>query len=410
MTDDIEVLVHISTPATRQNDELYRSLAHAYTEFEPYQTYRDQSWRRVKTSDGAKSSHVDTTPAPTKATPQELLDSVPVASKEMYGSFPSNLSSDGLRQQDHESFLDDSARTTSRLAQLDRSYINWRRRTTSLTTSKHDKANSTVSSDGLEDADTGFIEDSQSALQAVQSQLQDVYSTTSADTSDDGHQEEAVVGSESQAGEHSLPMVLCDTAAEDISLPGPLEETIIADVRPSPLEESTLLFQRPTEFSQDEFDSTLDRLDFSTLPLDAFPPPPPISVETPKTLPSQITKHLAVIKARNPDRFRPLKIRRNLIPDERGYWRIDCTRWSLGLQQEFWSSLYDHVCSGRIGWGTTLHRESTSGRTLGVVRLYCWCEVLEHFWLLLWLCSKGEVAKLDLKWIDADGVAVLEMG
>jgi hypothetical protein len=34
---------------------------------------------------------------------------------------------------------------------------------------------------------------------------------------------------------------------------------------------------------------------------------------------------------------------------------------------------------------------------------------VEHFWLLLWLCSNGMVASLGLKWIDADGVAVVEM-
>ena len=34
---------------------------------------------------------------------------------------------------------------------------------------------------------------------------------------------------------------------------------------------------------------------------------------------------------------------------------------------------------------------------------------MEHFWLLLWLCSNGKVASLSLKWFDADGVAVVEM-
>jgi hypothetical protein len=43
------------------------------------------------------------------------------------------------------------------------------------------------------------------------------------------------------------------------------------------------------------------------------------------------------------------------------------------------------------------------------VRLYCWGEVVEHFWLLLWLCSNGMVASLGLRWIDADGVAVVGM-
>jgi hypothetical protein len=46
---------------------------------------------------------------------------------------------------------------------------------------------------------------------------------------------------------------------------------------------------------------------------------------------------------------------------------------------------------------------------LGRVRLYCWAEVVEHTWLLLWLCSKGEVVGSGCKWMDADGSVAFEM-
>lgn len=159
--------------------------------------------------------------------------------------------------------------------------------------------------------------------------------------------------------------------------------------------------------SRDRVEVAANETDFSELPMDAFPPPPITSVACPEILPSQITKHLAAIRTKNPTRFRPRKVHRNLEHDERGFWRIDCTRWSSHAQCDFWLLLCEHVCSGRVGWATTLHREAGTNRDLGLVRLYCWGEVVEHMWLLLWLCSKGKASELDAKWIDANGIAVI---
>lgn len=407
MTDNVEVLVHISTSATRQNDEMYRSLAHAYTRFDSVQTHRDQSRKRVRANPNAVLPRAV---APNYSTPShDISDPVLVASKDSYGSFPSNLSSNS-RQQDYNFNLDESLRNNSRLAQLDRSYQSWRKRATPLKDSRQGRKDPRSCSDDYEDADTGFIEDSQSALQAVQSQLEDAYSTTSADTSDDDRPEEAAFTGCEQVPDVSVASIKkMRTIANDIPPLALLGESAREDIEPSPQEESPLIFQDHTEIWQEGSDSAVDQIDFSELPLDAFPPPTAISVERPGTLPSQITRHLAVIKTRNPGRFKPLRILRDLELDERGYWRIDCTHWSLRLQQDFWLSLHEHVCSGRIGWGTTLHRESTSRYMLGVARLYCWGEVVEHFWLILWLCSKGEIAHSGLKWIDADGVAIVQM-
>jgi hypothetical protein len=153
--------------------------------------------------------------------------------------------------------------------------------------------------------------------------------------------------------------------------------------------------------------------DFSKLAFEAFPPPPKVSTACPGRLPSQVTRHLAAIKAQNPKRFRYSKKHRTPKADERGYWSIACSIWPIYLQHEFWTSLCEHVSSGRLGWGTTLHREAADAHTLGQVRLYCWAEVAEHMWLILWLCSKGQLVRSASasasKWIDSDGAVVLEV-
>lgn len=413
-----EVLVHISTPATRQNDGLFRSLANAYITFQPYQAHRDEP-----VGGRAKIDHIaglypdaDFTRTNGSVTREVVDPSILTASKESYGSFPSNLSSDGHYHDPDPAGVDDTPiRPTSRLAQLDRSYLNWRKRATpkSNLTGHHPEPRSSLS--GLEDADTGFIEDSQLALQALQSQLQDTYSTTSADTSegeekDEGGEDEIIETITRRSSRELSP-----TQCQHSELAG-VEQSLAALQAGAHPNLADNLLEKPTTFSiysaqgsPSEIDPTLDRLDFSVLPIDAFPPAPAISVTRPGTLPSQITKHLAAIKVKNPDRFKPLVVRRSLEADERGYWSVDCMQWSPKIQQDFWSLLHEHVSNGRIGWAITLHRQAESSHTLGHVRLYCWGEVAEHTWLLLWLCSKGQLSSSASKWIDANGVAVVEL-
>jgi hypothetical protein len=430
-----EVLVHISTPATRQNDELFRSLANAYIDFEPHRLYRDNSVRkRARVNQTLqRRSGISSTEARSSATRETFNPSAPSASKEPYGSFLSNVPSNeyGLDE-------DDSVRSISRLAQLDRSYLSWRKRATPKSSVAPSEAELQTSSDSI-DADTGFIEDSQSALQALQSQLQDTYSTTSADTSEDGDSEDELL-SDMERQSPSAPNSGLDrqrSTDEELPLPAssqdhvqikrgskisiqtaddhtrmtqdPQIEHTQIDLDESALLEPTDLFSRAISAADDGFEDARHQLDFCRLPKDAFPPPPTTSVARPGTLPSQITKHLAVVKNKNLARFKPLKVQRDLENDERGFWRVDCTRWASNVQREFWLSLCEHVCSGRAGWATTLHRETGSNDNLGLVRLYCWGEVVEHMWILLWLCSKGKAAGIGSKWIDANGMAVVEM-
>ena len=409
MTDEVEVLVHISASATRQNDMLCRSLAQAYTEFEPSIIYRDEPGKGAKARSTSGMQGADAVSTSIKrAIAQEEVHPAPTASKESYGSFPSDTSFD-WRHRDHDLLPEDSVRPLSRLELLDRSYSRWRKYEAPRSNSKRDQDPLRTSSDGFEDADTGFIEDSQAALEALQSQLSDLYSATSADTSgdDDDDDEDAGVNTNHNRVDHDS--IIDKNPHLSTSGEESLSDRSQANPSSIPSKEDTATSLHLAGASQYAVDRRDDQLDFSDLPTDAFPPPPAISVETPTALPSQITKHLAIMKIRNPNRFKPLIVRRSLQADERGYWHIDCTEMRPNLQQDFWLSLYEHVCSGRIGWGATLHRDSDSACALGIVRLYCWGEVVEHFWLLLWLCSNGQVASLDLRWIDADGVAVVEM-
>lgn len=411
MTDEIEVLVHISTSTTRQNDELFRSVASAYAGFEPHRIHRDERVQKRAKPSRATGVWLDADPrtAGKTATAIATEDLVPTASKESYGSFPSNVSPDEHHRGD-DSVPDETERPVSRLAQLNRSYLSWRKSALPGSSSKQGQEQLPLSSDGAEDADTGFIEDSQSALDALQSQLRDTWSATSEDSSmDDSHDR-------TDDGTHQRPSRVSSPAGsrpsridEDVLLSAVLEDRVQHDCEVSFSEEVAEPSGSTTRILRSRPDLVSNLMDFSKLPTHAVPPPPAISVSSPTTLPSQVTKHLAAVKTNNPSRFKPKKIRRRLEPDERGYWLIDCSKWTLSLQQDFWTSLHEHVCSDRIGWGTTLHRESNSSRTLGSVRLYCWGEVVEHMWLLMWLCSQGTLSNLGSTWVDADGVAVVEM-
>lgn len=402
-----EVLVHISAATTRQNDELFRSLANAYIEFEPHRTHSKGSLRNrtreLQASEwqpkqSSSRTRIDTTTG--------VADPVaPTASEEPSGSFPSIVPADGY----YPEHLD-SVRSTSRLAQLDRSYLSWRKRATPRPSFAHSGPEKRVCSDGF-DTDTGFIEDSQTALQALQSQLQDTYAATSANTSGDEDGEDDPI-----ARPHSPPNYAINPARTQESeksaerrLSVPLAETTLNDVDVRMPYKLTDLLDPSSLEVYDSSEDTAVETDFLELPADAFPPPPIISVARPGILPSQITKHLAAIKATNSTRFRPRKVRRTLEHDERGSWHMGCKRWSSTAQRDFWLSLCEHVSSGRVGWATTIHREAGSHGDLGLVRLYCWGEAVEHMWLLLWLCSKGRVSGLGLQWIDASGIAVVEM-
>ncbi|KAJ4372344.1 hypothetical protein N0V83_004118 [Neocucurbitaria cava] len=428
MTDE-EILVHISTPATKQNDNLYQSLSRAYLEFEPQRRYP---------SEAQHERHGQTQPNTSRLDPATIPDdehlsliaaepSISSSNKDSYGSFPSHLSSDGAAkdynltgtQPRHGSLEDDSIPTSSRLAQLERIHMNWKEKSTSKSSPINSARRLRRTSRNSEDADTAFIEDTQVAVQGLQSQLQETYSTTSEDTSDDDD------GPKVKSQDDRLPAD--DDSRQDVDR---ITAEVLASARPTANAVSNILIANLQEEPRsddrpkvplpaskagvvnpnyvDGHRASLKSLHFSKLPENAFPPAPQLSIARPGSLPSQITRYLTAIKRQNPKRFEPSKKLRVPKSDDRGFWSLDCSSWPKRLQYEFWSSICEHVLSGRLGWGTTLHREPST-QVLGQVKLYCWGEVVEHMWLLLWLCSKGKISGSRSNWYDADGIAVFEV-
>jgi hypothetical protein len=194
-----------------------------------------------------------------------------------------------------------------------------------------------------------------------------------------------------------------------------LEEASTAEVKASVSSKMRLEFSSAVPEQQEseienlhEADKLNQLIDFSKLPFSVLAPEPKIGITSPGTLPSQITPYLATIKTQNPMRFKPIKKLHDPAPDTRGWWSIDCSEWPARAQKDFWDALCKLLEDGSLGWATSLHRE-VGAQTLGEVRLYCWGELVEHMWLVLWLCSKGKVDGAGLTWFDAWKTAVFEM-
>ncbi|KAF1840619.1 uncharacterized protein K460DRAFT_297127 [Cucurbitaria berberidis CBS 394.84] len=413
-----EVLVHISTPTTTQNDALYRSIYEAYLVFEPQKRSTAKSQQEQHEQKHPTASRLNPTAAPNFAANPSMFST----SKDSYGSFPSYLS-DGLANEygptstpPHYGSLEDcSVPISSRLNRLEHIHLNWKDRTTPKLSAVDKARRSRQASCDAEEANTTFIEDTQLAVQTLQSQLQDTYSITSEDTSEDdvvpehkSHEDRQLAVKNSQ-----------DTGGTRVEVLASAHSMIPGDVNTKPQEDprlnSTLELYMPVsqvrsdnQPNLDGHATSVDSLDLTKLPVDAFSPASKVSVAQPGTLPSQITDHLAKIVLQHPTRFKPSKKLRTPKPDDRGYWSVNCSVWRGKLQHEFWSSLCEHVLSGRLGWGSTVHRESST-RVLGQIKLYCWGEVVEHMWLVLWICSRGRVSGSRSKWYDADGIAVFEV-
>jgi hypothetical protein len=415
MTD--EVLVHISTPATRQNDDLYRALADAYLDFEPQGRNREGS---LKTVDKRALSSLaqlepghDTEIKEGSRQPAAVGSSISSTSRESYGSFPSYISSG--RQANPSQNSDGLTPTSNRLSRLDRIHKRWKEQTTPRASFTKRKRLTRPTSCTSEYVDPVFVEDTQLGAQALRSQLQDDYSTTSEDTSE--NETEVKV---------SLPRISPTFYSQETTVSERIE--VLASIHPTPVAACHSISVNQTTFSQlqnlpisspaittkepkieNASDISKQAYNFSTLPITAFPLPPQISTRRPHKLPSQITRQLAAIQAQNPERFKPSRIHTAPNPDDRGYWSVTSSTWPAQSQHEFWATLYNHVSSGRLGWGISLHRDASSSGTLGLVRLYCWAEVAEHTWLLLWLCSKGEIVGSGSRWIDAGGNVVYDV-
>lgn len=144
-----------------------------------------------------------------------------------------------------------------------------------------------------------------------------------------------------------------------------------------------------------------------TLPISIHPPEPEISI---KPFTTHVTPALTslVINKDMTGRYQPAYVSRDLRTSERGYWTFDPSSLDADRQVKFWRFLEQAIGSGNPGWGVWCEQEGT-GEGLGTVKVYCWGEVVEHVYLLLYVASSSQVRKLGARWIDAEGKVVVHM-
>ncbi|KAI4723229.1 hypothetical protein E4T48_00506 [Aureobasidium sp. EXF-10727] len=162
--------------------------------------------------------------------------------------------------------------------------------------------------------------------------------------------------------------------------------------------------------------NTQEREIFEGLPLQIHPPPPPTGSET---LITHVTPQLQAQFWDSEElrgKYKPFP-HRDLRQSERGYWQFDTRSWSLKVQIKFWIFLQSNIGSGVSGWGIWCFRDNTSSSDenedaeaeLGIVKVFCWGEVLGHIWLLCYVASQARLKRVESQWIDADGKVVVRI-
>ncbi|GAB7365149.1 hypothetical protein MBLNU230_g6237t1 [Neophaeotheca triangularis] len=141
------------------------------------------------------------------------------------------------------------------------------------------------------------------------------------------------------------------------------------------------------------------------------PPSPPPGIEPFK---SHITHSLSYLASHSDisAKYNPTAVTRSLQSLERGHWVFETRTWPSETREECWQFLESFVGSGKAGWGVWCSREKAGiggAGEGGVLRVYCWGEVIEHVYLMLYVASKSRVRKAGLRWVDSGGEAVVVM-
>jgi len=108
--------------------------------------------------------------------------------------------------------------------------------------------------------------------------------------------------------------------------------------------------------------------------------------------------------------------------------------WEPQLRKDFWDWLEEFVGTGQAGWGVSCVRVDAGGGKVGAagggigggdvnmdvamdgedgqiwnLRVYCWGEVVEHIYYLLFVASRSKVKIAGLRWLDGAGEVVVQM-
>ncbi|PPJ56350.1 hypothetical protein CBER1_00708 [Cercospora berteroae] len=138
------------------------------------------------------------------------------------------------------------------------------------------------------------------------------------------------------------------------------------------------------------------------------------------------TEELNVLRATFLARYSPIIVARQISVHERGHWSVDCSSWRAPKKLAFWRRLQIWIANGTAGhniWCTRIADvrltsrnrfeesvlQADSSNKFEHVRVYCWGELVEHVYLLLYTASEGSIRKLGLKWIDSKGDTVVQM-
>ncbi|KAK0322843.1 hypothetical protein LTR91_002618 [Friedmanniomyces endolithicus] len=157
---------------------------------------------------------------------------------------------------------------------------------------------------------------------------------------------------------------------------------------------------------------------FEHVLLTIHPPEPAVSLDSFVTHVTPALAWLAGEQSVVRDCYHPVSVSRPMRPLERGYWLVNPSTWTQEVQHKFWKFLESQVGSGDVGWGVwclrepgqsvlTLPGQGEGG--LGLVKVFCWGEVVKHIYLMLYVASNSRVRKIGLQWVDAEEVAVVQM-
>ncbi|KAG9856602.1 hypothetical protein KCU98_g2311, partial [Aureobasidium melanogenum] len=157
---------------------------------------------------------------------------------------------------------------------------------------------------------------------------------------------------------------------------------------------------------------------FKSLSIQIHPPPPLTGSDA---FISHVTQQLQTQfwdSVELQGKYKPLP-HRDLEQSERGYWQIDTRSWSPKIQIKFWVFLQSNIGSGVGGWGVWCLRENDAeadegddvheDAELGIVKVFCWGEVVGHVWLLCYVASQARLKRVESQWIDANGEVVVRI-
>lgn len=161
---------------------------------------------------------------------------------------------------------------------------------------------------------------------------------------------------------------------------------------------------------------------------------PPEPITSLGTFTTHVTEDLRVLAddLDIKERYKPVSVSRELRPLERGHWLIkfpldsDCwptekpqnepqQKCSLEQQLETWNFLKVLISRGSAGWGVWCTRndgedQSTRAQaSIGIVKVFCWGEVVDYIYIMLYVASKSKVRRLGLQWVDGEGQVVVQM-